>query len=57
MTILVTTLLGIGGALVDGFLGRMLELYGEGTPVGLALAVMAVILVAFLYRKPSGHHS
>ena len=37
---IMTILLGIGGALVGGFLGRVLGWYGEGDPVGLLMAVM-----------------
>ena len=51
---IVTILLGIGGALVSGFLGRLLGWYGEGDPVGFFMAVMGSILVLFVYRKFSG---
>ena len=34
---IVTILLGIGGALVGGFLGRVLGWYGEGEPVGFIM--------------------
>lgn len=51
---IVTILLGIGGALVGGFLGRMLGWYGEGDPVGFIMAVLGAILVLFVYRKLSG---
>lgn len=50
---IVTILLGIGGALVAGFLGRMLGWYGEGDPVGFIMAVLGAILVLFVYRKLS----
>ena len=51
--LIVTILLGIGGALVGGFLGRVLGWYGEGDPVGFLMAVMGAILVLFAYRKIS----
>lgn len=51
--IIVTILLGIGGALVGGFLGRVLGWYGEGDPVGFVMAVIGAILVLFAYRKIS----
>ncbi|MEO7861230.1 MAG: GlsB/YeaQ/YmgE family stress response membrane protein [Nitrospirales bacterium] len=54
VTLLATILLGIGGALVGGFLGRMLEWYGEGNPVDFGLPVLGAILVVFLYRTLSG---
>ena len=51
---IVTILLGIGGALVGGFFGRLLGWYAEGDPVGFIMAVMGSILVLFVYRKVSG---
>ena len=51
---IVTILLGIGGALVAGFLGRILGWYEEGDPVGFIMAVLGAILVLFVYRKLSG---
>ena len=51
---IVTIFLGIGGALVGGFLGRMLGWYGEADPVGFLMAVMGAILVLFVFRKLSG---
>ncbi|HYM88991.1 MAG TPA: GlsB/YeaQ/YmgE family stress response membrane protein [Nitrospiraceae bacterium] len=52
--IIVTILLGIGGALLGGFIGRALGWYGEGDPVGFIMAVIGAILVLFAYRKISG---
>ena len=40
----VTILLGIAGALLGGFVGRMLGLYGEGDPVGFIMAVIGSII-------------
>ena len=51
---IVTILLGIVGALVGGFLGRVLGWYREGDPVGFLMAVMGAILVLFIFRKLSG---
>ncbi len=51
---IVTILLGIGGALVGGFIGRVLGWYGESDPVGFIMAVIGAILVLFAYRKISG---
>ena len=44
---IVTILLGIGGALVGGFIGRAIGWYGEGDPVGFIMAVIGAILVLF----------
>ncbi|MGZ9133323.1 MAG: GlsB/YeaQ/YmgE family stress response membrane protein [Nitrospira sp.] len=51
---IVTILLGIVGALIGGFLGRLLGWYGESDPVGFIMAVIGAILVLFAYRKLSG---
>ena len=50
---IVTILLGIVGALIGGFIGRMLGWYGEGDPVGFIMAVIGAIVVLFGYRRIS----
>ena len=50
----VTILLGIAGALLGGFLGRMLGLYGEGDPVGCIMAVIGSIILLMIYRFTVG---
>jgi len=50
---IVTILLGIVGALIGGFIGRMLGWYGEGDPVGFIMAVIGAIVLLFGYRKIS----
>jgi uncharacterized membrane protein YeaQ/YmgE (transglycosylase-associated protein family) len=47
----VTTLLGIVGAVVGGFLGRVLGLYREGEPAGFVGALLGAILLLWIYRK------
>ena len=54
---MVTILLGIVGALIGGFIGRLLGWYGESDPVGFIMAVLGAILVLFAYRKISGPSS
>ena len=54
---IVTVLLGIVGALIGGFIGRLLGWYGESDPVGFIMAVFGAILVLFAYRKISGPSS
>ena len=49
--IIVTILLGIVGALVGGFLGRLLGLYEPGEPAGFIGALVGAILVLWIYRK------
>lgn len=46
----ITIALGIAGALVGGFVGRALGMYGEGDPVGFLMAVLGSIILLFLYR-------
>ena len=48
---IVTTLLGIVGAVVGGFLGRLLGLYKEGEPAGFIGAFLGAVLVLWIYRK------
>jgi uncharacterized membrane protein YeaQ/YmgE (transglycosylase-associated protein family) len=50
----ITILLGIAGALVGGFLGRMLGFYREGDPVGFIMAVLGSIVLLVLYRAVAG---
>jgi len=47
----VTTVLGIVGALVGGFLGRLLGLYKENEPAGFIGALVGAILLLWLYRR------
>jgi uncharacterized membrane protein YeaQ/YmgE (transglycosylase-associated protein family) len=49
--IIVTMLLGIVGAILGGFLGRALGLYGPDEPAGFFMALLGSILVLFIYRK------
>ncbi len=45
MGIAITTILGIVGAVVSGFIGRGLGWYGEGEPVGWIASVIGAIIV------------
>ena len=49
--IILTSLLGIAGALVAGFLGQMLGWYGPGEPVGFIASVIGAILLLFIVGK------
>jgi len=51
---IVTVLLGIAGALLGGYLGRAVGLYGEGDPVGFIMAVVGSIVLLILYRVVAG---
>ena len=47
---IVTILLGIAGAFLGGYLGRVLGLYGEGEAAGLIMAIVGAIILLALYR-------
>lgn len=47
---LATVAIGIVGAIIGGFLGRLLGMYGEGDPVGFIMAVIGAMLFLWLYR-------
>lgn len=49
MGFVLTTVLGIVGALVAGFLGRALGWYAVGEGAGLIASVIGAILVLFVY--------
>jgi uncharacterized membrane protein YeaQ/YmgE (transglycosylase-associated protein family) len=48
--IVVTILLGIGGALLGGWVGQALGFYREGEPAGFVMAVLGSIILLLLYR-------
>ncbi|HEX7283629.1 MAG TPA: GlsB/YeaQ/YmgE family stress response membrane protein [Vicinamibacterales bacterium] len=52
--IIVTMVLGIVGALLGGFIGRALGLYGDGEPAGFIMAVLGAIAVLLIYRLSIG---
>jgi uncharacterized membrane protein YeaQ/YmgE (transglycosylase-associated protein family) len=47
---IVTILLGIGGALLGGFVGQALGFYQEGESAGMIMAVLGAILLLGIYR-------
>jgi uncharacterized membrane protein YeaQ/YmgE (transglycosylase-associated protein family) len=47
---LVTILLGIAGALVAGFLGKTVGLYGQGEGAGFIAAIVGAFLILLVYR-------
>jgi uncharacterized membrane protein YeaQ/YmgE (transglycosylase-associated protein family) len=48
--IVITTILGIVGAVVGGFLGQALGLYAPGEPAGFVLAILGAMVLLFGYR-------
>ncbi len=49
--IVVTSLVGIVGAMVGGFLGQVVGLYSPGQPAGLVMSVIGAVVLLFGYRK------
>ena len=53
--IIVTILIGIAGALLAGFLGRVLGWYSEGDAAGFIASVIGAILLLLIYRLLTGN--
>jgi uncharacterized membrane protein YeaQ/YmgE (transglycosylase-associated protein family) len=47
---IITILLGMAGALMGGWMGRVFGLYGPGQPAGFFMALVGSILLLVLYR-------
>jgi uncharacterized membrane protein YeaQ/YmgE (transglycosylase-associated protein family) len=47
---IVTTLLGIAGALLGGFIGRAMGLYAENQSAGWLMSIAGAILLLVIYR-------
>lgn len=48
--VIVTILLGIGGSIMAGLLGRAVGWYGPGQPVGFIASVIGAIILLAIYR-------
>ena len=55
--IIVTMLLGIVGAVLGGFAGRSLGLYGPEDSAGFLMAIVGAIVVLLLYRVLVGRRT
>lgn len=51
---IITTLLGIGGAVVATYLGQMVGIYRAGQGAGFIGAVVGAVLILAVYRKVKG---
>ena len=51
--IIVTMLLGIAGAVLGGFAGRAMGLYGEGEAAGFLMSLVGAIVLLAAYRMMS----
>jgi uncharacterized membrane protein YeaQ/YmgE (transglycosylase-associated protein family) len=47
---IVTILLGIAGALLGGFVGRMLGFYGPDEAAGWLMSILGAVILLVLYR-------
>ena len=54
--IIVTIIIGILGAVVAGWLGRTLNWYNDGEPVGFLASLGGAILLLAVYRMVKGKH-
>ena len=51
---IITILLGIAGAFVAGYLGRVLKWYEPGQPAGFIASVVGAMLLLLIYRMIAG---
>ena len=51
---IITMLIGIAGAFVAGYLGRMLGWYEPGQPAGFIASIIGAMLLLLIYRMISG---
>ena len=54
---LITILLGIGGAVLAGFLGQQLGWYRAGEGAGFLAAIVGAVLILFIYRLVASRRS
>lgn len=47
---IMTTLLGIAGALIGKFVGQGLGIYDEGQPAGFFMSLVGAMLILFFYQ-------
>lgn len=57
MGIIFTTLLGIAGAVVGGYLGRVFGIYGPDEPAGFLASILGSILLLVLVQGIRGRRS
>ena len=52
--IIVTILLGIAGAFLGGFLGRLIGLYQPDQPAGFLMSLVGALILLAIYRMIKG---
>jgi uncharacterized membrane protein YeaQ/YmgE (transglycosylase-associated protein family) len=55
--IIVTILLGVAGALLGGFVGRAMGLYGPNEAAGFLMSFLGAILLLIIYRMAVGRRT
>ena len=50
MGFILTTLLGIGGAIMASFIGRQMGLYQAGEPAGFIFSVIGALIILAIYH-------
>jgi len=53
----ITILLGIVGAMLGGWIGRALGMYGPGQPAGFFMAIVGAIILLGIYRLAVGRRT
>jgi uncharacterized membrane protein YeaQ/YmgE (transglycosylase-associated protein family) len=53
----ISMLIGVGGAIVGGYFGRVVGLYREGEPTGFAMSLLAAISMVVVYKALIGGRS
>ncbi|HEV8397190.1 MAG TPA: GlsB/YeaQ/YmgE family stress response membrane protein [Vicinamibacterales bacterium] len=48
---IITALLGMAGAVIGGFIGRAVGLYGPGEPAGFLMSTLGAVVLLFIYHK------
>jgi len=52
--IIITMLLGIVGAVLGGWIGRAMGLYGPGDPAGFLMSLVGAVALLAIYRATVG---
>jgi uncharacterized membrane protein YeaQ/YmgE (transglycosylase-associated protein family) len=54
---IISMMLGVGGAIVGGYFGRVVGLYREGQPAGFVMSLLAAISMVVVYKALIGHRN
>jgi uncharacterized membrane protein YeaQ/YmgE (transglycosylase-associated protein family) len=55
--IIVTILLGIVGAVLGGYIGQAVGIYGANQSAGVFMSILGAVLVLFIYRMVVGRRT